>query len=488
MAFISRYTFSNCTTLAIGCYLYYDDRRTQPITEKWVKVTLNDVARLYLTNFAGQIIQIHDCGWSSTQYYSAVFSGTKNDCVAGSCSVYGSTVNLNDGNPANAYVTSGSASSTLSQADADAKAFQIAYNLFEANKQARVNQLGFCTWSYGSGSGSYNANFTRNNCAANCYGTTVNYGNSQSGYYAESTISCQDAINKANTAAYNAAVNVVNANGQNHANSVGGCCCWNLEYYCDGCNRRSRERDSCTNATRNDTLVASNSCQCGNTCAGTYWSYYCSGTTRFRELKYSCDNSYAGTTETFQTCSPDCGASTSPTYTSQGYTTCYNCVCREVFRDTNSCSGSNGTYYVDVNGSKISVGGQPTGGCGGAGSGCNNTSNCVDSGSPYCSGNNWVINQTQANPCSSQSCGVRVIEYNSSANGCVPTCYNYNIINYNAYDTVYVSFQICGGGNTTLSFTDYSGTSGTVGSVCAVAGTVSITSGNGAASQGGSCT
>ncbi len=41
------------------------------------------------------------------------------------------------------------------------------------------------------------------------------------------------------------------------------CGTWNLEYYCSGYNKYSRERNSCSNATRNDTLVETNSSYCG---------------------------------------------------------------------------------------------------------------------------------------------------------------------------------------------------------------------------------
>lgn len=45
------------------------------------------------------------------------------------------------------------------------------------------------------------------------------------------------------------------------------CGSWNLEYYCSGYNKYSRERNSCSNATRNDTLVETNSGYCGySTC------------------------------------------------------------------------------------------------------------------------------------------------------------------------------------------------------------------------------
>lgn len=51
------------------------------------------------------------------------------------------------------------------------------------------------------------------------------------------------------------------------------CGYWNLEYYCVGYNKWSRERNTCTNATRNDTLVETNSPYCGYSDCST-WNVY----------------------------------------------------------------------------------------------------------------------------------------------------------------------------------------------------------------------
>jgi hypothetical protein len=64
-----------------------------------------------------------------------------------------------------------------------------------------------------------------------------------------------------------------------------------------------------------------------------------------------------------------------------------------------------------------------------------------------------------------------------------PTCYYYDITNYNAYDTVYVDWIACGGGGSSTSFTDYDGYSHVIGTICAREGTVSISSVNGAATN-----
>lgn len=484
------YIYTTSGTLVVGTVVYWTADASTLAPAGTYKIVINNVVKKYTVNSSGVITNITDCVWTSTQYVSSQFTGTKNNCVAGSCSVTGSSVTLNDGNSANAYVTSGTYTSNISQADADAQALALAQAAFEAGKQNKVNELGFCTYTYSSGSGTCSQNFTRNNCGNNCYGSsTVNYSNTKTGYSATSTVSCQAAIDAANTAAYNAACADVAANGQNYANANSGCCCWEYETYCvpGGCSLRSRERNNCTGETRNDSLVSASTCSCGVTCGGTYWSYYCSDTTRMRELRYNCDGSYAGTTETFQTCDqPNCGASTTPIYTPQNYTTCISCYNAPVYRDTNGCSGTSGQYYYETQaGNKVLIGfSQPSG------TPCNSNSNCVDSGSAYCSGPNWVINQTQGNSCSTASCSVRVIEFNSQTNGCYtppPACFNYNIIRITTSGSVTGNYTTCNGAATTFNLTRPDGSTGSVGTICARQGTVSITSGNGQVQTGSSC-
>lgn len=489
MACISKYIYSNCTTLAVGCTIYTTNELTTPVGAAFYKVPVGTGQKIFTTNSSGVITAESTCSWTNSAEsgtYAPLYTSTKNDCVAGECSVIGSTVNLNDGNPANAYAGFATYTSFISQADADYNAQQQAIAMFESTKQAAVNSRGFCTYTYSLGSGSCSQTFSRNNCPANCYSNgTVDYGNTQSNYSAISTASCQAAKDAANAAATTAACNVVAANGQNHANAVLGCCCWNLEYYCSGCDRRSRERNSCDNSIRNDTIVTYGTCECGVTCAGTYYALYCSGSTQMRELRYSCDNSYAGITEVNQTCSSACGASTAPEDTYQGYTTCVDCFQAPVFKDTNLCSSTaNGYYYENQAGNKVYVGTQPSG------TPCNTNSNCVDTGSGYCSGPNYVINQTQGNSCSGASCGVRVIEYNSQTYGCYtppPPCYNYNIIRYDTSGDVTGTYTTCSGAFSSFIFYGEEGTSGYVGEVCAQQGSVSINSGNGQAQISSSC-
>lgn len=415
------------------------------------------------------------CYWDS-EYRVATLSGsvtrTRNNCGAGSTA---STVTINPGDVFGISPT-GQFRSYTSQADANAQAQAYAESLLQTNLQNYANTYGTCTWS-STQTRSYSQGYVKNNCASNCYGSgTIYYSNDQT-RSATSQISQADADSKAAADALAAATAVVQANGQSYANSTGSCCCWNYEEYCSGCQRRSRERNSCTNELRNDGLVANNSCTCGNTCAGTYWSYYCTGTTRMRELRYNCDGSYAGTTETYQTCSGDCGANTLPAYTYQGYTSCQSCYNAPVYKDTNSCSGTYNQYYIEnQSGNKVYVGGQPSGGS------CNTSSNCQDTGSAYCSGSNWVINRYQANPCSGEGCASpRVIEYNSTANGCYtpPACKIYEVFMFGS-NAEYINFhyQDCYSGTMVYTNTYNDGGGGSGGTYCALEGTAYIDSGS----------
>jgi hypothetical protein len=68
-----------------------------------------------------------------------------------------------------------------------------------------------------------------------------------------------------------------------------------------------------------------------------------------------------------------------------------------------------------------------------------------------------------------------------------PVCYTFNIFNYNANETVTGTYTNCAGGSDSFSFTDTSGTSTNIGTICVLDGTTpTITSGNGAASNSSS--
>jgi uncharacterized repeat protein (TIGR01451 family) len=274
--------------------------------------------------------------------------GTKLNCT-NNCypqtSVAGSTVYLNQaGYPS--YTTTGTYTSTISQTDADTQAQDISNAAYEAGLQAKFNAEGFCTWTASNIAGNYNANFTRNNCGANCYGNgTVNYVSPTQYASAVSTESCEIAVSTAATAAYNMAVANVNANGQNFANANGTCCCFVADPVCDGCNYLgNRERNTCDGSYRNTTPTEYNSCGCGVGCQGTYYTdFYCDNRDKVFVQKYNCNGSPTGATNRVN-CGCDAG---SQELTSQGYNTCVSCTTFEVFRDTNRCSGTFNQYFVN---------------------------------------------------------------------------------------------------------------------------------------------
>lgn len=428
MACTSKYIYSNCSnpTVGSGCYFYTDSKLATKAGAGYYSLTINGAKKKYQTDANSLVISAGDCVWSSTKYADYLYTANKNDCAAGSCTVVGNSVTLND-NGNNVYVTSGFATSNISQADADVKAQTIADNAFIAGRQAKINEYGTCTWIYTNGSvddNAYSQTYTRNNCAANCYGGTyTTYSTDKSGYYAQSNLSCQDAVNTANAAAYQAAKNEVQAAGQNNANTYASCCCWVSAPNCEPetCNYRGDRQTNTCGGVRNEYTTQANSCNCSIACQGTYYYYDCTLTTRYRTLRYTCNNADAGAREWVADCSYDCGAGTSPLYTPQYYTTCYNCNTVDVYKNTNGCSGPTaGQYFVLYGTSYINVGGAPTN------TTCNTNSDCVDTGSPRCSGSNYVISQTQSgNTCSTAACADRIISSaNNTSNPCYDPCAN----------------------------------------------------------------
>lgn len=356
MACTSKYIYSNCSTVAVGCTLYTNNTLSTPVGAGYHKIPVGTGQKTFTTNSSGVVTAETQCSWSASYTYAPLFTGTKNNCVAGSCTVSGSTVNLNDGSPQNAYSGYATYTSYVSQADADYQAQTAAVAMFESTKQDAINSRGYCTYTYSSGSGTYSANFTKNNCAANCDPNgSVSYSYTASGYSAQSTVSCEDAQSQANTAAYNAAVSYVNTNGQAYANANGSCCCWvaaSTAEKCDGCNYRgNREKNQCTGAFRNDGITAYNSCTCGVGCAGTYYgNSYCSGSDskdRTYYETYNCDGSSTGNSYVV-----NCGCNDgSQQLNSTGSVTCVDCIDRIIYLDTNRCSGTAGHYFV--NGSDV---------------------------------------------------------------------------------------------------------------------------------------
>lgn len=106
----------------------------------------------------------------------------------------------------------------------------------------------------------------------NCCGqaTTPNWVNNGGTFCSGCNLYQPQIDNNPCSATYNQTQNVdlgVNSN----------CGTWNLEYYCVGYTKWSRERNSCTNATRNDTVVEYDSPFCGYTPYYYYYAYGCNG-------------------------------------------------------------------------------------------------------------------------------------------------------------------------------------------------------------------
>jgi len=351
MACTSKYIFSNCSTLAVGCTLYSDNTLQTKLGAGYHKIPVGTGYKTFTINASGVITAESQCSWSSTYTYAPLFTSSKNNCVAGSCTVLGSTVNLNDGSPANAYSGYATYTSYISQSDADYQAQTAAIAMFDSGKQDAVNSRGYCTYTYSSGSGTYSANFTKNNCASNCYPNgTVAFSRTESNYSAQSTVSCADAQSQANTAAYNAAVAYVNANGQTNANANGSCCCWVPDPACFGCFRYgNREINQCTGLYRNDYVTASNSCECGQGCQGTNYDYFeCVGTFGENKLyreRYNCaPNNFTGATNLVT-----CGCTNNQPdirYLEPLEQTCINCENWYILRDFAVCSPTAGHYFA----------------------------------------------------------------------------------------------------------------------------------------------
>lgn len=351
MPYLSRYVYYSCTTLTLGCIIYSDVEMTIPYSNKQIRIVFGGIGRIYSTSTTGQIVQITECSWTSTKYYTDPYTAIKNDCSGGSCSVVGSSVTLNDGTFANKYEPSATYTSYISQADADSKALAAATVIFDANKQAQINSRGTCTYTYSSGSGTYSANFTKNNCGTDCYANgTVAFSRTESNYSASSTVSCSAAVTAANSNAYNAAVAYVNANGQAYANANGTCCCWVADPACYLCYRYAdRQRNTCTGLYRNDYVTATNSCDCGQACAGTNYDYYeCVNTFQQDKLKkerYNCyPYNFTGNT-IYETCgctsnSPDIR------YLEPLEQTCIDCEYWYILRDFAVCSPTAGNYFA----------------------------------------------------------------------------------------------------------------------------------------------
>jgi hypothetical protein len=353
MTCISKYIYSNCTTLAVGCTLYSDNSLQTKLGAGFHKIPVGTGQKTFTTNSNGVITAESVCSWASNiQPYAPLFTSNKNDCVGGtSCTAVGSTVTLNDGTPSNDYSQNVGYVSFISQEDANTQAQLLSEAAFNANKQAQVNLRGNCIYTYTAGTGTYSANFTKNNCASNCYANgTVNYSITKTGYSASSTVSCTQASIDANTAAYNAAIAEVNAGGQAYANANGSCCCWVADPACYLCYRyEAREINTCTGLYRNDYPTDSESCLCGQGCKGTNYDYYeCVGTfgqDKLKKERFNCPPYNFTGQEILETCG--CTSNTPDVRALEPLErTCIDCEYWFILRDFAVCSPTAGHYFA----------------------------------------------------------------------------------------------------------------------------------------------
>lgn len=550
MTFISRYIYSNCTNLVVGCTLYSNYEMTAVYANKQIKIVSGGIAKVYSTMVSGVIVSVSDCYFTSTSEYntySPIYTGSRTNCGDGGT---GSTITVNDGG---AYSFSGYTSpvvSYISQADANDQARTLAIANFNAGIQAYINSNTSCSWAYYSGSATYPAtSYTRNNCGANCDASSITYpAVSKSGYAATSVISYADAVAQANNAAYEAARNESISLGQAYANTYGTCCCWIDTPDCSGCNRRgNRQINQCTGAERYADITEYSSCLCGVGCKGTYYgNWYCDGDNKVFYETYNCGGN------TGNTSTEVCGCNDRITNRQlTGYTTCIGCTNTPIYKDINQCSSTPNHYFVNgedrglelpsttlcftgtdysaykgircLGGSNYDVYEDTNNSCSGAAkyqyryadgsvytytndfgsSPCTfsttrtlnfQRSNC---GSGYVGGivsytNTYYYsglqNQAGADSLADANFSTDGQNYANSVGSCtaIPTCYTYSIISNNS--DVYVSgtYTTCGG-VAGASFSYYSYSAfSLMGTICAQAGTVNVVE-NGFANAGSTC-
>lgn len=199
-SFISTYTFNplvgvTSMTDSKGSASYYEYDNYNRL--RFIRDNDQYVIQKNCYNYKGEMVNCSDNSSTITyNYKSASRSGsfTKNNCAAGGT---GSSVVYNQ--------DYGAATSTVSQADADAKGL----TLFNTNGQANANASGTCTFKSIARSGF----FTKNNCTGDESGSSVSY--SQPAGAATSIVSQADADAKG--------LALFNTNGQANANANGTC-------------------------------------------------------------------------------------------------------------------------------------------------------------------------------------------------------------------------------------------------------------------------
>jgi hypothetical protein len=354
----------------------------------------------------------------------------------------------------------------------------------------------------------------------NCGSWNISYYCQGCAYYSKETNSCTGDIRN---------VTLISSNSNN-------CGTWNISYYCTGCAYYSKETNSCTGDIQNVTLINGNSTNCGGCCGQSTtqtWvntgSYNCYGTCNKYNVEIQnnpCASGYNTTRQgsvaeygsTF--CGGCCGQSTAANWVNSGSYNCYgSCTKYNVEVDNNGCSP---TYNQTRQGSAVEFNSSFCGGCCGA----SPSANWVNNGSTFCSGCYLQQPQIDDNPCSSTygqtrdvdlgvntACGTWVqsfycvgytkwtketnsctgnirnqyiVEYDSPYCGYVPppACRTYQIVGDYTDESVNGIYTNCSGGSDSFSFF---GGPGTVGYICALAGSVYVTSGNGSANDVGGC-
>ena len=245
--------------------------------------------------------------------------------------------------------------------------------------------------------------------------------------------------------------------------------------YCDNCVSKQLQRDTnpCS-ATYNQTRVINSGTACDYTAnwvnSGSYNCYSTCNKYNVEVDNNPCSSTYNDTrpgsiveyNSTF--CGGCCGQSTGPNWVDNGATFCDGCNLQQPQIDSNPCSATYGdTRNVDLGVSTA---------CG------------AWVQSFYCVGyDKW---SKETNSCTGNIRNEFLVEVNSAYCGYVPppACRTYQIVGDYTDESVNGIYTNCSGGSDSFSFF---GGPGTVGYICALAGSVYVTSGNGSANDVGGC-
>lgn len=269
------------------------------------------------------------------------------------------------------------------------------------------------------------------------------------------------------------------------------CGTWVGQNYCQGCNKWYKEVNSCTGNVRNNSEVQSNSTFCGGCCGQSTtpnWqntgAFNCYGTCNKYNVEQdinNCSNTSGQTRQgsldatnsafCFESGVNCCGQSQGPSWVNDGDPYCFDCHLYQPQINNNPCyTGSPQTQDADL----------------GDNTGCGTwytVEYCANYGvAPY------ELRSKQLNTCVPGAVrNDQFVANNSPACGYVPppTCRQYQIVGDYADESVTGIYTTCAGvPDTGFSFF---GGPGTVGYICAQAGSVYVTSGNGSANDVGGC-